>query len=190
MANGPTAEPGRSAGGAAAETPVDALLPAVYDALKRLAREKMRHEPPGHTLQPTALVHEAYLRLLHDGSVLWKDPGHFYGAAAEAMRRILVERARRYSRLKHGRGLARVPLDDTDAFAPERAPEVLALDEALDRLEALDPRKARLVNLRYFAGFTIAEAADLLGVSPATAKTDWAYARAWLQKAIEENGTH
>ena len=148
----------------------------------------MINEPPGHTLQATALVHEAYLRLVNDGCATWNDPAHFYGAAAEAMRRILVERARRYRRLKHGAGLARIPFDKAEAAVVDKI-ELLDLDEALTRLEKFDARKADVVKLRYFVGFTIAETADLLKISPATVKLDWSFARAWLQKFITENQT-
>jgi RNA polymerase sigma factor (TIGR02999 family) len=170
-----------------ASVPMTDLVPVVYQALRRLAESKLRSEPPGLTLQATALVHEAYLRLVHDRSILWSSPGHFYAAAAEAMRRILVERARRCSRLKHGRGLGRITLDEADLRIAETAPEILALDEALVSLEKLNPRKAELIKLRYFVGMTIAEAAEVLSISPATAKLDWAFARAWLEKAIREN---
>jgi RNA polymerase sigma factor (TIGR02999 family) len=171
-----------------AETmPMEGLVPDLYQSLRQLARRKMRSEPPGHTLQGTALVHEAYVRLFHNGSVRWKSPGHFYGAAAEAMRRILIERARRRDRLRHGGGLARIPFEVAESLAVHEAADYLALDQALDRLEALDARKAEIVKLRFIVGFGVAEIAGLLGVSPATVKADWAFARAWLLKAMSES---
>lgn len=163
---------------------IERLVPLLYDDLRSLARRRMRGEPPGHTLQATALVHEAYLRLLHNGSVAWNSPAHFYCAAAEAMRRILVERARRRRRMRHGAGLARVPIDDVDIVTGADAPDILALNDAIERLHALDSRKSRIVMLRYFTGLTIAETAEVLGISPTTVKDDWAYARAWLQSAL------
>jgi RNA polymerase sigma factor (TIGR02999 family) len=159
------------------------LLPLVYDELRRLAAHRMAREAPGHTLQGTALVHEAYLRLVNDDQARhWDSRGHFFAAAAEAMRRILVENARR----KHGGGLQRLDLDDVADLAETPAEHLLALDEALTRLAALEPQKAELVKLRYFAGCSIDEAADALGISRATAKRYWAYARAWLYAEISE----
>jgi RNA polymerase sigma factor (TIGR02999 family) len=163
---------------------IERLVPLLYDDLRSLARRRMRSEPPGHTLQATALVHEAYLRLLNNGAVTWNSPAHFYCAAAEAMRRILVERARRRRRMRHGAGLARVPFDDIDIVTGYNAPDVLALNDAIERLHALDARKSRIVMLRYFTGLTIAETADVLGISPTTVKDDWTYARAWLQSIL------
>lgn len=162
------------------------LLPLVYEELRRLARSRMAGESPGQTLQPTALVHEAYLRLLGASDVKWDGRGHFFGAAALAMRRILVERARARGRIKRGGGAARVPLEDA-ALATEPPPdELLALDEALDRLAAYDKRKADVVMMRYFAGLSIDETAAALGVSPATVKNEWAFARAWLHREIKK----
>lgn len=165
----------------------DRLLPLVYDELRRLARHRLSNDAPGHTLQPTALVHEAYLRLV-DGAQgeKWDGRGHFFAAAAEAMRRILVERARRHNSQKRGGDLLRQPMP-TDVAAPlDRTDELLAIDEALDRLATIDSAAADLVKLRYFAGFTIPEAAERLGVSPRKANQIWAYARAWLLDAIRE----
>jgi RNA polymerase sigma factor (TIGR02999 family) len=161
------------------------LLPQVYDELRRLARSHLARERPGLTLQPTALVHEAYLRLTKDGrDRRWDRRGHFFGAAAIAMRRILVERARHTKRVKHGGEQQRVELDmESPAPAPEFT-DVLAVDQALTRLEQLDPTKARVVLLRYFAGLTIEETADAMNVSPATVKNEWAFARAWLHNAL------
>jgi RNA polymerase sigma factor (TIGR02999 family) len=164
------------------------LLPLVYAELRRLAALKMAQEPPGLTLQPTALVHEAYLRLVGAADErCWNSRGHFFGAAAEAMRRILVESARRKGRVKHGGELQRVGLEDQDV--PVRPPpeEILALDEALKRLAAQDPDAARVVDLHFFAGLSIEEAAQTLGVSRATAYRQWAYAKAWLRCEIGEN---
>jgi RNA polymerase sigma factor (TIGR02999 family) len=172
----PTSTPGSSAD----------LLPEVYDELRKLARARIAREPAGLTLQPTALVHEAYLRLASSGADRkWDRRGHFFAAAAIAMRRILVERARHYRRLKHGGTQHRVELDDEAAMAIDPAlPDVLAVDQALTRLEQIDPQKARIVLLRYFAGLTIEETADAVALSPATVKNEWAFARAWLQDAL------
>jgi RNA polymerase sigma factor (TIGR02999 family) len=161
------------------------LLPLVYDELRRLATHKLAHERPGQTLQATALVHEAYLRLVgHDPGQHWDHRGHFFAAAAEAMRRILVERARRKRRRKHGVGLSRQDPDLDDLAGPEtRDPlEVLAVHDALDRLAEKAPRKAELVKLRYFLGCTMAEAAQVLGIAPSTAEEDWTYSKAWLRR--------
>ena len=160
------------------------LLPLVYDELRKLAAQKLAQEKPGQTLQATALVHEAYLRLVdQERAQRWESRGHFFAAAAEAMRRLLVESARRKRRLKHGGGRAREP-ELVDIAGPERPERLLALDEALDRLAAANPRAAELVKLRYFAGFSNAEAASLLGISPRKADQVWAYARAWLREEV------
>jgi RNA polymerase sigma factor (TIGR02999 family) len=161
------------------------LLPLVYDELRRLAAHKLTSEAPGQTLQATALVHEAYLRLVGTGNEQrWDSRGHFFAAAAEAMRRILVENARRKRSLKQGGGRAREEFDAVQPAAPEPAEDLLALDEALTKLAARDPVKAQLVKLRYFAGLTIEEAAAALGISPATAKRYWTYSRTWLYQEI------
>ena len=168
----------------------DQLLPLVYDELRQLAAQKMAHEKPGQTLQPTALVHEAYLRLMASGDASaprehhWDSRGHFFAAAAEAMRRILIENARRKRSLKHGGGLKRLDADEVVLEMPEPVEDLLALDEALNKLAAKDPLKAELVKLRYFAGMTIEEAAGVLGISAATAKRWWTYTRAWLYQEI------
>ena len=156
------------------------LLPLVYDELRRLAAARMADEKPGHTLQPTALVHEAYLRLVGGGERAWDSRGHFFAAAAEAMRRIVVEAARRKSRLKHGGGLERVEVELADLPTRLPAEDLVALDDALVRLEQIDPVKARLVTLRYFAGMTIEQAAEALDISRVTAHRYWTFARAWL----------
>jgi RNA polymerase sigma factor (TIGR02999 family) len=161
----------------------DQLLPLVYDELRQLAAQKLAAEKPGQTLQPTALVHEAYLRVAGPGVPrAYKDRGHFFAAAAAAMRRILIDSARRKQAQKRGGGLQREPLDAV--AAPEPDEELLALDEALEKLAAQDPQKARLVELRYFAGLTGEQAAEVLGISPTTADRHWAYARAWLQAEV------
>ncbi len=166
-----------------------ALLPRVYDELRKLAAARMAAEAPGHTLQPTALVHDAYLRLVGtDASQPWNGRGHFFAAAAEAMRRILVESARRKHRRRHGGDRVRIDIDGLEVAVPERGDDLLALDEALSQLAAADPQAAELVKLRYFAGLTIKEAADALGVAPRTADLLWAYAKSWLLRKIEGDG--
>jgi RNA polymerase sigma factor (TIGR02999 family) len=164
----------------------DKLLPLVYDELRRLAAQRLANEKPGQTLQATALVHEAYLRLV-DGakSQQWDSRGHFFAAAAEAMRRILIESARRKGRIKHGGNGVRMNLDELNVPSPERPEFLLALDSALDSLAKANPQAAELIKFRYFAGFTNVETASLLGVSPRKANQIWAYARAWL---LEELG--
>jgi RNA polymerase sigma factor (TIGR02999 family) len=166
----------------------DALLPVVYDQLRRLAAARLAGEAPGHTLQATALVHEAWLRLVGDEAKHWDHRGHFFAAAAEAMRRILVESARRKQRLKHGGGWQRVPEDAL--IAPELLldDDVLAVDEALTEFAAESPDKAQLVKLRYFAGLSESDAAAALGISRATAARWWAYARAWLYDRLHGEG--
>ena len=162
------------------------LLPLVYDELRKLAAQKLAHERPGQTLQATALVHEAYLRLVGtDPARPWDGRSHFFAAAAEAMRRILVDRARRKRSRKHGGDLARAELDEVDLAAPEAEDEVLAVDEALAGLAANDPRAAELVKLRYFAGLSLPEVARVMDMAPRSADRLWAYARAWLRRAID-----
>ena len=164
------------------------LLPLVYDELRRLAAARLADEKPGQTLQPTALVHEAYLRLVGGEQPQdWNGRGHFFAAAAEAMRRILGEQARRKGRLRRGGDRERVNLDELAITAPERGDDLLALDEALGQLAAVDPQAAELVKLRYFAGFTVPQAAAALGVAPRTADFLWAYAKSWLLQRIEGN---
>jgi RNA polymerase sigma factor (TIGR02999 family) len=158
------------------------LLPLVYDELRKLAAAKMAQEKPGQTLQATGLVHEAYLRLVNvEKAEHWDSRGHFFAAAAEAMRRILVENARQKRSLKAGGKWQRLELLDVEAVSPHPGVDVLALSEALDKLEARDARKAALVKLRYFVGLTNREAATALGISSATADNDWAYAKSWLK---------
>jgi RNA polymerase sigma factor (TIGR02999 family) len=163
------------------------LLPLVYDELRKLAAARLAAENPGQTLQATALVHEAYLRLVGPADdARWDSRGHFFAAAAEAMRRILVDAARRKNAEKHGGGRDRVDLDDDVPAALGRPERLLALDEALDRLAVVEPRAAEVVKLRYFAGLTVPQAAAALGVSTRTADSDWAYARAWLVAALRD----
>jgi RNA polymerase sigma factor (sigma-70 family) len=185
------------------------LLPLVYDELRRLARAKLGHEKPGQTLQATALVHEAYLRLVgsdrraepgpanqdHTGpsgpaeaALTYASRGHFFAAAAEAMRRILVESARRKKRLKRGGDRDREPLEEDQIAAPDVHGDLIELDAALEKLQAKDARKAELIKLRYFAGLTQQQAAEALGISVATADRDWAYARAWLLREMQSKG--
>jgi RNA polymerase sigma factor (TIGR02999 family) len=159
------------------------LLPLVYDELRKLAAAKLDQEKPGQTLQATALVHEAYVRLIGSGDQNWDSRGHFFSAAAEAMRRILVEAARRKQRLKHGGGRQREDLEAV-AMATDDDEDLLALDEALGRLAAEDPTAAELVKLRFFAGLTIRQAATALGIAESTADADWAYAKSWLRAEI------
>ena len=161
------------------------LLPLVYAELRKLAAQKLAKEKPGQTLEATALVHEAYLRLVDtDKAQQWNSRGHFFAAAAEAMRRVLVENARRKQRVKHGGGRQRLDLDEACPVVQPPSDDVLALDEALTRLAACDPVRAELVKLRFFAGLTNEEAAAALGVSPRKANQVWAYARAWLLESL------
>lgn len=161
------------------------LLPLVYEELRRLAAHKMAREAPGQTLQPTALVHEAWLRLVGDEKVQWESRAHFFGAAAEAMRRILINNALRKRALRHGGGQQRVDIEGLELAAVAKDDELLAVHEALDKLAAHDSRKAELVKLIYFVGLTIPEAASVLGISEPTAKRDSVYARAWLFATIK-----
>ncbi|MCL4217705.1 MAG: sigma-70 family RNA polymerase sigma factor [Candidatus Hydrogenedentes bacterium] len=158
----------------------DELLPVVYRELRRMAAHKMANEPAGHTLQPTALVHEAWLKLVDSPAQSWHNRAHFFGAAAEAMRRILIARARRKRTQRRGAGAAHLDVGELEIASPVPEEQILALSEALGRFAVLEPRQAELVKLRYFVGLKIEEAADVLGISVATAKRWWAYARAWL----------
>ena len=161
------------------------LLPLVYEELRQLAAAKMANEKPGHSLDATALVHEAYLKLVGDRG--FNDPQHFFRVAAEAMRQILVDRARRRQRLRHGGDRERVGLSEVASLADTPADDLLALDEALTRFTELDPQKAELIKLRYFAGLSEQAAAEALGISRATASRHWSFARAWLIQAMESN---
>ena len=162
------------------------LLPLIYEELRKLAAHKMAHEPPGQTLQPTALLHEAWLRLTGDAPQRWENRAHFFSAAAEAMRR-LVEKARRKHRLKHGGQLQRVDLTHLDVAAAADDEQVLAVSEALDKLATREPQAAELIKLRFFAGLPNVEAARLLGLPERTAKRVWAYARAWLLEELRKD---
>ena len=162
------------------------LLPLVYEELRHLASRKMSRESPGQTLQATALVHEAYIRLVGAEAQNWKGRTHFFTAAAEAMRRILIENARRKQRLKRGGGQKKVDLEDAEPAVAEPAEDIVALNEALEKLALEDPIKANLVKLRYFAGLTIKQAAEILGISQATAERYWSYARVWLFYEIKK----
>ena len=165
------------------------LLPLVYDELRRVAERRMALQPAGHTLQATALVHEAFLRLIGNPSRTWADRRHFFAAATEAMRHILVDRARKKAALRHGANAVALTWDDVLMAAPDRDEQVLAVHEALDALAMQEPAVAQLVKLRFFGGFTFAEAAELLGISERTAKRDWSYARAWLFQEMQRT-TH
>jgi RNA polymerase sigma factor (TIGR02999 family) len=163
------------------------LLPLVYDELRKLAAAKLAHEKPGQTLDATALVHEAFLRLVganENGPQRWDGRGHFFAASAEAMRRILVERARRKARIRHGGQMQRVEMDDFPLAVQAPDEDLLAVHEALDRLQQTDAQAAELVKLHYFLGLTIEESAELLGVSPRTAYRTWTFARAWLYQHL------
>jgi RNA polymerase sigma factor (TIGR02999 family) len=172
----------------------DQLLPLIYDELRRLAAQKLTHEAPGQTLQATALVHEAYVRLVSNvdkdqpaaPARVWQSRGHFFAAAAEAMRRILIDQARQKCSQRSGGGRKRLDLDHIEIAAPEPSLNVIALNEALERFEKIDPLKAELVKLRYFAGLTIPQAAEALGISSTTADRYWAYARAWLHTELKK----
>jgi RNA polymerase sigma factor (TIGR02999 family) len=165
---------------------IEQLFPLVYEQLRKMAAGQMAHEAPGHTLQPTALVHEAWLRLGGDDQTTWQNRGHFFGAAAEAMRRILIDRARRHRREKHGGNLERVTMaiDDLDVATETDDETLIAVSEALDRLAEVDPVGAKLIKLRFFAGLSNVEAAKALGLAERTAKRTWAYARAWLHSEL------
>ena len=160
------------------------LLPLVYAELRRLAAHKMASENPNQTLQPTALVHEAWLKLGGEQNGQWRNRNHFFAAAAEAMRRILTDNAKRKLRVRHGGGQERVDLDDCATAAESEADHILAVSEALEKLARLDPRRAELVKLRYFVGLTFEEAAEVLDISVPTAKRYWSFARAWLYEEI------
>ena len=165
-------------------TSTDTLFPTVYAALRKLAERRLQRDRARQSLTPSDLVHEVYLRLMRDGSGTWESPSHFYFVADEAIRRILVERARRRLAMRHGGDLTRVPFDE-QIEAIRCAEEVLALHEDLDLMERQYPRKAKVVKLRYFAGFSVEETASLLGVSAGTVKLDWTFARAWLRRTLK-----
>src|SRR5947207_5206303 len=167
------------------------LLPLVYEELRQLATQKMAQEAPGQPLQATALVHEAYLRLVDvERAQHWNSRGHFFAAAAEAMRRILVDQARRKLSLRRGGNLQRRPIEDQEIETPEPSVDLLAVHEALERFQEVDATAAHIVKLRYFAGLTIPQAAEALGISTSTADRSWAYARAWLHAALKHDEAH
>jgi RNA polymerase sigma factor (TIGR02999 family) len=170
------------------ERAAERLLPLVYEELRHLAAAKLAQEAPGQTLQPTALVHEAWLRLVGPGNDHWNSRGHFFGAAAEAMRRILIDRARKRRRQRHGHGLVRVDISNLDVAITTDDELLMRVNEALEKLEAEAPERAQLVKLRFFTGLSVTEAAEALGVAPATAKRHWAFARAWLLAELQPPG--
>jgi RNA polymerase sigma-70 factor, ECF subfamily len=163
---------------------LEELMPLVYDELRRLAHRYMERERPGHTLQTTALVNEAYLRLIDQRNVHWHNRAHFFGISAQLMRRILVDHARRHGYAKRGGGARPISLDEAALATQERAADIVALDEALTSLAAIDERKSRVVELRYFGGLTLEETAEVLKVSPITVRRDWNMAKAWLRREI------
>jgi RNA polymerase sigma factor (TIGR02999 family) len=167
----------------------EALIPLVYDELRRLARRYLRRERPNHTLQSAALVNEAYLRLIRQEHPQWQNRAHFFGVAAQLMRHILVDHARNRAAAKRGAGAPRLTLDPDIALPQERDVDLMALDDALNQLAALDPQQSRLVELRFFGGLSIEETSVVLGVSPATVKREWATARAWLQREMRNKET-
>jgi RNA polymerase sigma-70 factor, ECF subfamily len=162
------------------------LIPVVYNELRRLAGSYMRRERVDHTLQATALVHEAYLKLVEQRSVDWQSRAHFFGVAAQLMRRILIDHARGHTRQKRGGEQRKVSLDEAFVFSEKQADELLAVDDSLNRLAEIDPRQARVVELRFFGGLSVEEAAEVLGVSPKTVKRDWSVAKAWLYADLKE----
>jgi RNA polymerase sigma-70 factor (ECF subfamily) len=166
------------------QTALDKLIPHVHDELRRLAHHYMARENPDHTLQTTALVNDAYLRLVDQTRTNWQNRSQFFGIAAQLMRRILVDHARTHAYAKRGGGTIQVPLDEAAVLSPQRAADVVALDEALDQLAIIDSRKCQIVELRYFGGFTVEETAMLLEVSEVTVMRDWSLAKAWLYKAV------
>ena len=168
------------------EAALDALIPAVYQELRRMANYYLRGENAGHSLQPTALVHEAYLRLIDQTKVDWQNRAHFFGVAAQMMRRILVDHAKAKHRAKRGGTATKVSLDETVNLSDERAAELVALDDALKVLDELDERKSRIVELRYFGGLTVDETAQVLGVSDKTVMRDWSLAKAWLYQQLSQ----
>lgn len=168
------------------QSAADRLMPLVYDELRRLAHRYMRRERPGYTLQTSALVHEAYVRLVDQGQVQWESRAHFFGIAARLMRQILVDQARRRNFVKRGGGAIRVSVNEATTVVEEQSAKVMVLDDALKTLETIDPRKSRIVELRFFGGMSIEETAEALKLSPGTVMREWTFARAWLKKEIGE----
>jgi RNA polymerase sigma factor (TIGR02999 family) len=166
------------------QSALDKLMPLVYDHLRRMAHHYMSHERPDHTLQTTALVNEAYLRLINQKRAHWQNRAQFFGIAAQIMRRILVDHARSNARTKRGGGGREVSLDEAASLSPTRAADIIALDDALKRLAQNDPRKCQIVELRYFGGLSVEEAAEVLKIAPITVKRDWLVAKAWLHREI------
>jgi RNA polymerase sigma-70 factor (ECF subfamily) len=164
------------------------LMPQVYQELREQARRYFQHESSGHTLQPTALVNEAYLKLVDQTKVDWQGRTHFFAVGAQMMRRVLVDHARAKQRVKRGGGRCRIPLDETLTISPQRDEDVLALDDALEKLAQLDARQAKIVELRFFGGLTVDEVAEVLGISPRTVTSEWAVVRAWLRCELSEGG--
>lgn len=165
---------------------LDQLIPLIYDELHRLAAFHLQRERVDHTLQTTALVHEAYLRLVDQKDVHWKNRGHFFAVAAQAMRRVLVDYARRHQAVKRGSSLRKISLDEAIAISNETANQLLVIDELLNRLTSVDPQESRVVELRFFGGLTVEETAEVMGISPATVKREWSVARAWLLREISK----
>ncbi|OHB81947.1 MAG: RNA polymerase subunit sigma-70 [Planctomycetes bacterium RBG_16_64_10] len=167
---------------------MEQLVPLVYDALRQQAASYLRREPAGHSLQPTALVHEAFLKLADQKHVSWQGRSHFFAIGAQAMRRILVDHARRKARAKHGGRRRRIALDEHLVVSPQRDEDLLALDEALSKLARVDPRQAQIVELRFFGGLSVQEVAEVLGVSKRTIEADWTAVRAWLRRELSGDG--
>ena len=166
------------------------IVPVVYEELRRIARHYIEREPNGHQLQATALVHEAYIRLIDAGRVNWQNRAHFFAVSANLMRRILVDYARSQKFLKRGGQARHVTLDGDTILTPERSPDLIALDEALDRLTGMDARKGRIVELRFFGGLTVEETAEVMQVSPRTVHSDWGFAKSWLLRELTMSGRH
>lgn len=169
---------------------LDALLPVVYEELRKQAARYLRHERVGHTLQTTALIHEAYLKLVDQKNVHWQNRAHFFGIAAQLMRRILVDHARAKKRTKRGGSDIRVSFNEANVMAPSQNLDIVALDEALARLSEIDEQQSRIVELRFFSGLTVEETAAVLAISPATVKRDWSMAKAWLHREISDEAEH
>ena len=164
---------------------LDQLIPVVHTELRRIARRYMRRQSPDHTLETSALINEAYLRLVDQQNVEWKDRAHFFAVSSQIMRNILIDHARKYSYAKRGAGARKVPLDEAATMAEQRAAEFVALDEALSELAKVDARKSQIVELRFFGGLNIEEVAEVMRISPATVQREWRAARAWLQRAMQ-----